>query len=111
MAKNEEKNTGTVKCSFCGKSQDEVNRIIAGPGVYICNECIELCQEIIDEDFSAVEADLKDVPKPQEISDTLDEYVVGQAAAKRALAVAVYNHYKRINAGSRRTTWSCKRAT
>ena len=96
MAKNEEKNTGTIKCSFCGKPQDEVNRIIAGPGVYICNECIELCQEIIDEDFSTVEADLKDIPKPQEISDTLDEYVVGQTAAKRALAVAVYNHYKRI---------------
>ena len=84
MAKNEEKNTGTIKCSFCGKPQDEVNRIIAGPGVYICNECIELCQEIIDEDFSTVETDLKDIPKPQEISDTLDEYVVGQTAAKRA---------------------------
>ena len=102
MAKNEEKNTGTIKCSFCGKPQDEVNRIIAGPGVYICNECIELCQEIIDEDFSTVEADLKDIPKPQEISDTLDEYVVGQTAAKRALAVAVYNHYKRINAGKQK---------
>ena len=102
MAKNEEKNTGTIKCSFCGKPQDEVNRIIAGPGVYICNECIELCQEIIDEDFSTVETDLKDIPKPQEISDTLDEYVVGQTAAKRALAVAVYNHYKRINAGKQK---------
>ena len=64
MAKNEEKNTGTIKCSFCGKPQDEVNRIIAGPGVYICNECIELCQEIIDEDFSTVEADLKDTETP-----------------------------------------------
>ena len=102
MAKNDEKNTGTIKCSFCGKPQDEVNRIIAGPGVYICNECIELCQEIIDEDFSTVETDLKDIPKPQEISDNLDEYVVGQTAAKRALAVAVYNHYKRINAGKQK---------
>jgi clpX: ATP-dependent Clp protease, ATP-binding subunit ClpX len=80
MAKNEEKTTGTIKCSFCGKPQDEVNRIIAGPGVYICNECIELCQEIIDEDFSTVETDLKDIPKPQEISDTLDEYVVLSAS-------------------------------
>ena len=100
MAKNDER--GTVKCSFCGKSQDEVNRVIAGPGVYICNECIELCQEIIDEDFSAAEIDLTDIPKPQEISDTLDQYVVGQQHAKRALAVAVYNHYKRINAGKQK---------
>lgn len=100
MAKNDER--GTVKCSFCGKSQDEVNRVIAGPGVYICNECIELCQEIIDEDFSATEIDLTDIPKPQEISDTLDQYVVGQRNAKRALAVAVYNHYKRINAGKQK---------
>ena len=100
MAKNEEKNTGTIKCSFCGKPQDEVNRIIAGPGVYICNECIELCQEIIDEDFSTVEADLKDIPKPQEISDTLDEYVVGQEYAKKVMSVAVYNHYKRVATGT-----------
>lgn len=100
MAKNDER--GTVKCSFCGKSQDEVNRVIAGPGVYICNECIELCQEIIDEDFSTAEIDLTDIPKPQEISDTLDQYVVGQRNAKRALAVAVYNHYKRINAGKQK---------
>ncbi|MBQ4611589.1 MAG: ATP-dependent Clp protease ATP-binding subunit ClpX [Clostridia bacterium] len=100
MSKNDER--GTVKCSFCGKSQDEVNRVIAGPGVYICNECIELCQEIIEEDFSAAEIDLTDIPKPQEISDTLDQYVVGQRNAKRALAVAVYNHYKRINAGKQK---------
>ncbi len=102
MTKNEEKTNGTVKCSFCGKSQDEVDRIIAGPGVYICNECIELCQEIIDEERSGIETELDDIPKPQEISDTLDQYVVGQAAAKRALAVAVYNHYKRINAGKQK---------
>ena len=100
MTKNDER--GTIKCSFCGKSQDEVNRVIAGPGVYICNECIELCQEIIDEDFSSAEIDLTDIPKPQEISDTLDQYVVGQRNAKRALAVAVYNHYKRINAGKQK---------
>jgi len=97
MAKGED--NGGVRCSFCGKAQDEVTRVIAGPGVYICNECIELCQEIIDEDFSAAEIELTDIPKPQEISDILDQYVVGQRAAKRALAVAVYNHYKRINAG------------
>ena len=102
MTKNEEKTNGTVKCSFCGKSQDEVDRIIAGPGVYICNECIELCQEIIDEERSGIETELDDIPKPQEICDTLDQYVVGQAAAKRALAVAVYNHYKRINAGKQK---------
>ena len=95
MTKFEEK--GGVKCSFCGKSQDEVNRIIAGPGVYICNECIELCQEIIEEDFGTVKMDLAEIPKPIDIVNTLNQYVVGQDYAKRALAVAVYNHYKRIN--------------
>ena len=86
-----------VKCSFCGKSQDEVQRIIAGPGVYICTECIELCQEIIDEDLETVQdAETTDIPKPREIVDILDQYVVGQDNAKHALAVAVYNHYKRI---------------
>ena len=95
MTKYDDK--GGVKCSFCGKSQDEVNRVIAGPGVYICNECIELCQEIIDEDFGTVKMDLAEIPKPIEIVNTLDQYVVGQDHAKRALAVAVYNHYKRIN--------------
>ncbi|MEG1547565.1 MAG: ATP-dependent Clp protease ATP-binding subunit ClpX [Clostridia bacterium] len=99
MAKFEDK--GNVKCSFCGKSQEEVHRIIAGPGVYICNECIDLCQEIIDEDFSNVKIDLAEVPKPAEIVGILDQYVVGQRDAKRALAVAVYNHYKRINAGAK----------
>ncbi len=92
---------GSVRCSFCGKSQDEVRRVIAGPGVYICDECIELCQEIIDDDYLKAdgEAELKDIPKPQEIAKTLDQYVVGQDIAKRALSVAVYNHYKRITAG------------
>ena len=98
MAKSDDR--GTVKCSFCGKSQDEVHRIIAGPGVYICTECIELCREIVEEDVEAEHVDLKDIPKPREIVNVLDQYVVGQADAKRALAVAVYNHYKRIDAAS-----------
>ncbi len=92
-----------VKCTFCGKTQDEVQRIIAGPGVFICNECVELCQEIIDEDFQNDSLDLSDVPKPAEIMDTLNQYVVGQHDAKKSLAVAVYNHYKRINAGKKRS--------
>ncbi|WP_053955948.1 ATP-dependent Clp protease ATP-binding subunit ClpX [Inediibacterium massiliense] len=87
-----------LKCSFCGKSQDQVKRLIAGPSVYICDECIELCQEIIQEEFDEnVELDLTDLPKPQEIRNILEQYVVGQDKAKKALAVAVYNHYKRIN--------------
>lgn len=89
-----------VKCSFCGKSQDEVQRIIAGPGVYICTECIELCQEIVNEDLGIEREDdeimTSDIPKPKEIVAILDQYVVGQQSAKHALAVAVYNHYKRI---------------
>ncbi len=100
MAKYDEINP--VKCSFCGKSQDEVHRVIAGPGVYICNECVELCQEIIDEDYSNITMELSDIPKPVEIVNILNQYVVGQDRAKRALAVAVYNHYKRINAGPKR---------
>ncbi len=95
MAKTDDK--GTVKCSFCGKSQDEVHRIIAGPGVYICSDCIELCKDIIDDDYKAEPEELKDLPKPKDIVDVLDQYVVGQSDAKRALAVAVYNHYKRIS--------------
>lgn len=89
----------TVRCSFCGKSQDEVRKIVAGPGVYICNECVELCKDIIDEDFyEEVVREFTDVPKPKEILEVLNEYVIGQDFAKRALSVAVYNHYKRINA-------------
>ena len=87
-----------VYCAFCGKTQDEVSRLIAGPGVYICNECVELCHEIIEEDHETAPVALDEVPKPQEILDTLNEYVIGQQDAKRALAVAVYNHYKRISA-------------
>ncbi len=93
-----------VKCSFCGKTQEQVNRIVAGPGVYICNECIELCSEIIEEEFEDVnvEQSLDEIPKPKEINRILDEYVVGQDRAKRSLSVAVYNHYKRIrNQGNR----------
>ncbi len=87
-----------VQCSFCGKTQDEVKKIIAGNNVYICNECVALSQEIIDEELTEeVLADLAEVPKPKELLDILDNYVVGQERAKRALAVAVYNHYKRIS--------------
>ncbi len=88
-----------LKCSFCGKSQKQVKKLIAGPGVYICDECIELCNEIIEEELgeSTVPV-LTELPKPREIAAFLDEYVIGQDATKRALAVAVYNHYKRIRA-------------
>lgn len=91
-----------LKCSFCGKSQKQVIKLIAGPGVYICNECIELCNEIIAEELAEAGTDTADIelPKPQEIFAYLDEYVIGQMAAKRALSVAVYNHYKRIRAGA-----------
>ena len=89
---------GPVTCSFCGKSQDQVKKIVAGPGVYICNECIDLCKEIIDEEFAEDAASqVLDVPTPAEIVTTLDQYVIGQSEAKRTLSVAVYNHYKRIN--------------
>ena len=92
--------TDLLKCSFCGKSQKQVRKLIAGPGVYICDECIDLCNEIIEEELSEV-ADLGsfELPKPREIFDALQEYVIGQEPAKRSLAVAVYNHYKRIQAG------------
>ncbi len=93
---------GQLKCSFCGKYQDQVKRLVAGPGVYICDECIELCNEIIEEELSEeVDFELKDVPKPAEIKAILDQYVIGQERAKRTLAVAVYNHYKRINLGNK----------
>jgi ATP-dependent Clp protease ATP-binding subunit ClpX len=90
-----------LKCSFCGKSQKQVKKLIAGPGVYICDECIDLCNEIIEEEFAeAPELVPGDLPKPREIYDFLNSYVVGQEAAKKTLAVAVYNHYKRIRVGS-----------
>ncbi|GAA4732573.1 ATP-dependent Clp protease ATP-binding subunit ClpX [Pedococcus ginsenosidimutans] len=89
-----------LKCSFCGKSQKQVKKLIAGPGVYICDECIDLCNEIIEEELAeSSELGLDELPKPKEIFDFLQNYVVGQDVAKKALAVAVYNHYKRIQAG------------
>ncbi|RKD23860.1 ATP-dependent protease ATP-binding subunit ClpX [Ammoniphilus oxalaticus] len=97
---NDEK--GQLKCSFCGKSQDQVRKLVAGPGVYICDECIELCTEIVEEELGAEEEiDIKEIPKPNEIRKFLDEYVIGQEDAKKTMAVAVYNHYKRINTGSK----------
>ena len=93
---------GQLKCSFCGKTQEQVKKLIAGPGVYICDECIELCNEIIDEELNEeVNLDLINNPKPQEIKDILDQYVIGQDDAKKTLSVAVYNHYKRINSDER----------
>lgn len=87
-----------LKCSFCGKTQEQVRKLIAGPQVYICDECIELCREILEDEFEdEKEYGLKDIPKPKDICRILDEYVIGQDAAKKALSVAVYNHYKRIN--------------
>src|SRR6056297_2162486 len=89
-----------LKCSFCGKSQKQVKKLIAGPGVYICDECIDLCNEIIEEELSEpVDLQLDELPKPKEIYAFLNDYVVGQDAAKKSLAVAVYNHYKRIQVG------------
>ncbi len=95
MSKHDDKQ---LRCSFCGKSQDQVRRLIAGPNVFICDECIELCQEIINEEFiENYDDEFRELPVPRMIKETLDEYVIRQERAKRALAVAVYNHYKRIN--------------
>lgn len=98
------KNTGnrSVKCSFCGKMQEEVDRIVAGPGVYICNECVKVCTNILEDDNYEEETgytlnNMDEIPNPQQIKSILDEYVIGQEEAKKTLAVAVYNHYKRIN--------------
>lgn len=93
------KNENQYKCSFCGKSQDEVRKLIAGPGVFICDECVSLCNSIIEEEFKDIENTQEriDLPKPIEIKDVLDDYVIKQEEGKKALAVAVYNHYKRIN--------------
>src|SRR6266851_1985624 len=92
-----------LRCSFCGKSKDSVRKFISGPSVYICNECIALCNEILaeDEEREVAEA-ITQVPTPAEIKDVLDQYVIGQERAKKTLAVAVYNHYKRINSHSGR---------
>jgi ATP-dependent Clp protease ATP-binding subunit ClpX len=90
-----------VKCSFCGKSQKQVKKLIAGPGVYICDECIELCNDIIEEELAEpAEVNFEDLPKPKEIFEFLNDYVVGQEQAKKILSVAVYNHYKRVQAGA-----------
>src|ERR1043166_1686290 len=100
-----------LKCSFCGKSQDQVKKLIAGPGVYICDECVDLCNEILDEELfeggpaaspseGSVLPQLVDIPKPQEIKSFLDQHIVGQTLAKKILSVAVYNHYKRISHNS-----------
>ncbi len=97
---NDEK--GNLKCSFCGKPQEQVRKLVAGPGVYICDECIELCSEIVVEELGIEEEiEFQDIPKPKEILNILGEYVIGQERAKKALAVAVYNHYKRINSNSK----------
>jgi ATP-dependent Clp protease ATP-binding subunit ClpX len=96
--------TELLKCSFCGKSQKQVKKLIAGPGVYICDECVDLCNEIIDEELTSTEEiSFTELPKPYEIFDFLDQYVVGQDLAKKILSVAVYNHYKRVRAGQRAT--------
>lgn len=98
---NEEK--GQLKCSFCGKSQEQVKKLVAGPGVYICDECIDLCTEIVEEELGQdEEMDLKELPKPHEICNYLDEYVIGQEQAKKSLSVAVYNHYKRIRSDAKK---------
>ena len=105
MARNNDndKNIKNIKCSFCGKAQENVKKIVAGPGVYICDECISICKSIVDEDISDDEeigytlGEEEELPNPEQIKAILDEYVIGQETAKKTLSVAVYNHYKRIN--------------
>ncbi len=90
-----------LKCSFCGKSQKQVKKLIAGPGVYICDECIDLCNEIIEEELAeSSELHFDELPKPREIYEFLNDYIIGQDVAKRILSVAVYNHYKRVQYGA-----------
>jgi ATP-dependent Clp protease ATP-binding subunit ClpX len=101
----------TLRCSFCGKSQNEVKKLIAGPTVYICNECIDICNEIITDDQQAESvATRPPLPKPGEIKNFLDEYVIGQEETKKRLAVAVYQHYKRIELGRRRSDVEIQKA-
>lgn len=105
MPRDDERDNSVIRCSFCNKTQDQVEKLIAGPGVFICDECVSLCQEIIDEDVpqrrkQAAIKTKKALPKPHEIKDMLDEYVIGQEKAKIALSVSVYNHYKRIYYGN-----------
>ncbi|ADL12046.1 ATP-dependent Clp protease ATP-binding subunit ClpX [Acetohalobium arabaticum] len=100
MFKFGDEEEGQLKCSFCGKVQEQVQKLVAGPGVYICDECIELCNEIIEEELNEeMDVGFNNVPNPQEIKDILDQYVIGQERAKKTLSVAVYNHYKRVNSG------------
>ena len=100
MPQDDKKKTDFLKCSFCNKSQNQVRKLVAGPGVYICDECIDLCNEIIDEELKdEKEIDFKDLPKPHEIFSILNDYVIGQDKAKKVLSVAVYNHYKRVKYG------------
>ena len=96
MAKTEER--GKFRCSFCGKTQDQVRKLIAGPNVYICDECVDICAEIVEEEFETdeYEDDKINLLKPEEIKEFLDQYVIGQEEAKKVLSVAVYNHYKRV---------------
>ena len=92
-----------LKCSFCGKSQKQVKKLIAGPGVYICDECIDLCNEIIEEELAETsDVSFDELPKPREIFEFLNDYIVGQSHAKKILSVAVYNHYKRMQMASAR---------
>lgn len=99
----EDTNKENIKCSFCGKTQEQVKRLVAGPDVYICDECIELCQDIIDDtEFEDESLEFDTLPKPQEIVEFLNEYVIGQEEAKKALSVAVYNHYKRISGNEKK---------
>ena len=112
MARTRESNGGVLKCSFCGKSQNDVRKLIAGPTVYICDECVELCNDIIAEEWEEERSrEIRSLPKPSEIKAILDQYVVNQERAKKVLAVAVHNHYKRIEAGAGRGTSSSRSPT